>query len=114
MRNLSTTHISDVVTDLLTSKMVLIGSPTLNNGMLPSLGGFLTYIKGLKPRGRIGFAFGSYGWSGEAANDIAKAMEDMKWDVPEEPLRIQYIPDEEELGSVKEMGKRLAGHLDNN
>jgi flavorubredoxin len=41
-------------------------------------------------------------------------MEDMNWEVPEEPLRIHYIPDEEELGSVKEMGKKLAGHLNNN
>jgi len=111
MRNLSTIDFSDVVTDLLTTKMVLIGSPTLNNGMLPTLGGFLTYIKGLKPRGRIGFAFGSYGWSGEAANEIAKVMEEMKWEVPEEPLRIQYIPDEEELGNVREIGKKLASHL---
>jgi flavorubredoxin len=107
MRNLRVNHMSDVVTDLADSKLVLIGSPTLNNGMMPSVGGFLTYIKGLRPRGRIGFAFGSYGWSGEASKDITKYMEDMKWEVPEDLMKIQWIPDNEELGTVKEMGKKL-------
>ena len=59
MRNLKTNHISDILTDVLTARLILIGCPTLNNGMLPSMGAFLTYLKGLKPSGRIGAAFGS-------------------------------------------------------
>jgi flavorubredoxin len=111
MRNLKTTHISDVMTDLIRSKMILLGSPTLNNGMLPSMGAFLTYIKGLKPQKRIGVAFGSYGWGGQAPGEIEKVMTDLKWEVPVKCLRIKYIPDDEELENVKNLGKELGQKL---
>ena len=44
---------------------LVVGSPTLNNGVFPTVADVLTYIKGLKPRNLFGAAFGSYGWSGE-------------------------------------------------
>jgi flavorubredoxin len=111
IRSLKTTHMSDVMTDLIHSKLVLIGSPTINNGMLPSVGGFLTYIKGLRPKNRIGFAFGSFGWGGKAAGEIEKLMKEIGWEVPFENINIKYIPDDEELGSVKAMGKQLGDSL---
>ena len=111
MRNLKTNHISDVITDLLTSKMVLMGSPTLNNGLLPSVGSFLTYIKGLRPRKRIGFAFGSYGWGGQAVAAIENVMKELSWNIPIEGIKINYIPDKEELLKVKEIGKKLGKHI---
>jgi len=107
MRNLKTTHISDVMTDLLTSKFILIGSPTLNNGYLPSMGAFLTYIKGLRPINRIGFAFGSFGWGGQAVGEIEKVMNEMGWEIPLECVNIKYIPDDDELKTVKETGYKL-------
>lgn len=111
IRNLKTNHISDVMTDVITTKMILIGSPTLNNGMLPSVGAFLTYIKGLRPRNRIGFAFGSYGWGGQAVGEIEKIMKELKWELPMEGVNINYIPDDDELKKVKETGKELGKHL---
>ncbi|MEE9150323.1 MAG: FprA family A-type flavoprotein [Thermoplasmata archaeon] len=112
MRNLKTTHISDVVSDVLTSKMIIIGSPTFNNGMLPSVGGFLTYIKGLRPRKRIGYAFGSYGWSGQAMGQIENVMKELKWELPMEGINLNYIPDDDELVKVKETGNELGKHLE--
>lgn len=111
MRNLKTNHISDAITDLLTSKIVLIGSPTLNNGLLPSMGSFLTYIKGLRPRKRIGFAFGSYGWGGQAVAAIEDVMKSLSWSIPIEGIKINYIPDREELLKIKEIGKELGKHI---
>ncbi len=111
VRNLKTTHISDVMTDLLTSKFILIGSPTLNNGYLPSMGAFLTYIKGLRPTGRIGLAFGSYGWGGQAVGEIENVMRAMKWDIPLEKINIRYIPDDHELSEVKDVGKGMVDFL---
>lgn len=108
---LGTNHISDIVPELMVSRLILMGSPTLNNGMLPSMGGFLTYIKGLMPRNRIGFAFGSYGWGGQAAGEIEAVMEQLKWDIPEEKININYVPDGEELDAVKEMGLKLGEYL---
>jgi len=111
MRNLSTNHISDIVTDVLTTKLILLGSPTLNNGMLPTMGSFLTYLKGLRPKGRVGLAFGSYGWGGQAAGEIKKAMEEMNWDLPEESLRAQYIPTDDELENARILGGKLGEYV---
>jgi flavorubredoxin len=111
IKNLKASHISDIMTDLLTSKLVLIGSPTLNNGMLPSMGAFLTYIKGLKPKNRLGFAFGSYGWSGQAASQIEEVMKELRWELPKEIMKINYIPEPEDLENIKNIGKELGDIL---
>ncbi len=70
---LSEKHHSYAQYKLLESKYIFVGSPTLNNQVMPSVAAFLTYMKGLKPKNRVGKAFGSYGWSGESighVNDI--------------------------------------------
>ena len=70
MRNTKMNHISNVMTDVLRSKAILIGSPTLNQGLLPTVGAFITYLEGLRPKNRIGLAFGSYGWGGQSVTKI--------------------------------------------
>ena len=112
MRSLKTNHISDIMTDVLFSRMILVGSPTLNNGLLPTVDAFLTYVKGLKPRKRIGFAFGSYGWGGQAVGEIEKVMKEIGWEMPLESINIKYVPDPDELENMKERGIQLAGHLE--
>ena len=107
LRNLKTNHISDIITDLIDSRLILIGSPTLNNGMLPTMGGFLTYLKGLRPKKRIGLAFGSYGWGGQAVGEIEAVMKGLGWEIPEKSINIKYIPDVTELNSVKETAIKL-------
>ena len=107
MKNLNTNHISDIITELNSSKLILIGSPTLNNTMLPKMGGFLTYLKGLRPKKRIGFVFGSYGWGGQAVGEIEKILKDLSWDMPVESININFVPDEKELLDVKKIGKEL-------
>jgi flavorubredoxin len=111
IRNLKTNHISDVIKDLISSKMIIIGSPTLNNTMLPSIGGFLTYLKGLKPKNRIGFVFGSYGWGGQAVNEIEKIMTDLSWDIPYKNINLNFIPDKKELIDVKKTGKKIGEYI---
>ena len=108
IRFLQTSHISDIVPDILSAKAVLIGSPTINNGMLPTVSAFLTYIKGLRPKKRIGMAFGSYGWGGQGAKEVQAFLKDsMGWEVPMELTNIQYRPDPEELDAAKESGAKL-------
>jgi flavorubredoxin len=111
MRNLKITHISDIITDVLSSKLILLGSPTLNNTMLPSMGGFVTYLKGLRPKNRIGYVFGSYGWGGQAIGEIEKILKDLNWDIPFESININYIPDNEELLEVRKKGYELGKYL---
>ncbi len=107
IRFLQTSHISEIMSDVLTSKAILIGSPTLNNGMLPTVSAFLTYLKGLRPQKRLGLAFGSYGWGGQGAKETASLMESFGWDMPLEYINIPYLPNREELDKVREAGRKL-------
>ena len=68
---------------------IIIGSPTLNNGLFPTVIDFLTYMKGLKPKNKMGAAFGSYGWSGESVKLINKELEAMKLEIIDPGINIQ-------------------------
>jgi len=105
--DLAYNHRSDVMTDILGAKAVVLGSPTLNNGLLPRMAGFLMYMRGLRPTNKLGAAFGSYGWSGEAVKLMNNAMEEMKFDMIESGLRHKYVPDHEALQECVEMGRRI-------
>jgi flavorubredoxin len=111
MRNLKTNHISDIMTDVMTSRAVIIGTATINNNVLPTVGAMITYLKGLKPKKRIGFAFGSYGWNPRVLGDVEAFMDDLGWSRPIESININYVPDPEELREVKAMGLELAKHI---
>jgi len=113
IRNLQTNHISDIITGVLSSRAICIGSPTLNNGMLPSVSGFLTYLKGLRPKNRIGLAFGSYGWGGQGAKEVAGIMESMGWEMPLKMINFQYIPDDNEIEEAYKTGKNLGDIIKN-
>ena len=107
MINLKVHHRSDVMTQVLGAKAVIIGSSTLNNGLLPRMAGFLMYMRGLKPTNKFGAAFGSFGWSGEAVGLINTALEDMKIELIEDGLRMKYVPDQRKLEECVEMGRRI-------
>ncbi|ACI21565.1 MULTISPECIES: FprA family A-type flavoprotein [Thermodesulfovibrio] len=83
---------------------VIVGSPTLNNNIFPSVADFLTYLKGLRPKNRLFSAFGSYGWSGEAVKDIFEYAKAMKLELFEPGIRVLYKPSEEELNKCYEFG----------
>jgi len=96
MLNLQHNHISDIMTDLIDSKYICIGSPTLNNNILPSVAAFLTYMKGLAPKGRVALAFGSYGWGGQSVAILEQQLIECKFELLPS-IREQYIPDKERL-----------------
>ena len=109
--DLRRTDRSDVMTEVLDARAVLVGSPTLNNQVFPTVSDFLTYMKGLKPKNRIGAAFGSYGWSGEAVRLINDELNGMKFDVIEPGLRLQYVPDPEGLAACEDFGRKVAAAM---
>lgn len=104
---LSQYHRSDVMTELLDCKAVVFGSATLNNGMMPKMADMLTYMKGLRPLGKIGAAFGSYGWGGEAPRLLDTFIADMKYESAGECLRVNYVPTPENLAACVELGRRV-------
>jgi len=95
---------SVAVKEVWKSRGVIVGSPTLNNGIFPSVAEFLTYLKGLRPKNRLFAAFGSYGWSGEAVKDMYEIAKSMKLEVFEPGIRVLYKPSEEDLNKCYEFG----------
>jgi len=102
MANLRKNHISDIMTDVITAKYICVGSPTLNNNMLPTVASFLTYFRGLAPKNRVGLAFGSYGWGGQSVKQIEDVLKDCGFDMMN-PIRIQYIPDPSQLKEIENL-----------
>ena len=104
-------HRSDIITEVLDAGAVIVGSPTLNNGLFPTVSDFLTYMKGLKPKNKIGAAFGSFGWSGEAVKLINKELEAIKFEMIDPGVKIQYVPTDEGIQACYELGKKIAKAL---
>jgi flavorubredoxin len=98
--DLKNEHISNVMMQVLDAKYIYVGSPTLNNGMLPTVAAFLTYMKGLAPKNRKGLAFGSYGWGGQSIPQIETILKDAGFDVAES-VKVQYVPDDKTLEEIK-------------
>jgi flavorubredoxin len=105
--NLADCHRSDIITELLDAKAIALGSATLNNGMLPRMADLLCYMKGLRPLGKIAAVFGSYGWGGEAVKLLGAALDEMKFEVIDLGVRINYVPGEEDLKQCVELGHKL-------
>lgn len=108
MLNLAVNHRSDIMTETLDCRALVFGSPTLNNGFLPRMGDFLTYLKGLRPKGKVGAAFGSFGWSGEAVKHLNEAMEAMEIQVLDPGLKVKNVPTEADFAKCKELGAKIA------
>lgn len=107
--DLKVNHISDVMTMLLKAKYIAVGSSTLNNNMLPSVAAFLTYLRGLTPKGdkRKAFAFGSYGWGGQSVGLINDELTNLGYEIILEPIKINYIPSKEQLREIEDKVAQL-------
>ncbi|MFC1570274.1 FprA family A-type flavoprotein [Candidatus Omnitrophota bacterium] len=92
-------EMSDIMTQVLTAEYICVGSPTLNNGLMPPIAAFLTYMKGLAPKGRKALAFGSYGWGGQSVGIIEKELEGCGFEMMDS-IKEQYIPDENVLSDI--------------
>jgi len=105
--NLRYNHRSDVMRDVLDASAIVLGCSTLNNGLLPRMAGFLMYMRGLRPLNKIGAAFGSFGWSGEAVKLLNTSMADMKFDVIDDGLRVKYVPEDTDFVDCIALGRKV-------
>lgn len=105
---------SEMVKDILESKALLVGVPTIFNEPYPSVGDILYYLKGLSfdKTGvkRRAVTFGSKGWSGKAVNKLAEALEDSCFQVSE-TYEVDYVPTEEQLDECFAIGQRLGKEI---
>jgi len=106
--NLTKSDQSDIIKEVLDARAILLGSPTLNNGMFPTVAGFLCYLKGLKPKGRLGAAFGSHGWAGGAVKAVEQELGQAGIEVIDSGLAFKFVPDKDELEKCVEFGREVA------
>lgn len=106
------THRSNIVPEILDSKAVLVGSPTLQDEVYPTVADFLSYLKGLRPgrltNKKIGFAFGSHGGKGGAIKIITADLKTSGIDVINDGYEVYYKPDDNEVDKCYNMGRDIA------
>jgi anaerobic nitric oxide reductase flavorubredoxin len=105
---LRATPMSIAIKEFWKSRGCLIGSPTLNNEVFPSVAEFITHLRGLRPKDRITGAFGSYGWGGGAVKWLYSELENMKLATVEPGVQVQYRPSSEDMEKCYEFGKEFA------
>ncbi len=106
--NTATCDQSDLMTEFFRSKGIVLGSCTVNNGALRSMAGVLDEIRGHKLRNKVGFAFGSFGWSGEAPKHLQEGLQTAGIQIVQPPVTARYTPSREELDACLEAGKFFA------
>jgi anaerobic nitric oxide reductase flavorubredoxin len=99
---------NDIITEIFKSKTVLLGSPTMNNGILDKVAGFAHLMKGLKFKKKKGASFGCYGWSGEGTKIINDLLKNAGFEVIDEGFRNLWNPDEMQKQDAINYGKKIA------
>jgi len=107
---LSGSNRSDIATELLDAGALVVGSPTLNNQMFPTVADVLCYLKGLKKKNLVGAAFGSYGWSGESIKQVEESLTGMGVELVGS-LRTQYVPEDHVLEECRALGERIGARI---
>ena len=109
--NLANTDKNDVITEIFKSKGILVGSPTINRGILVSVAGILEEIRGLQFKGKKAAAFGCYGWSGESTKLISESLRSAGFDLVDDGIRVMWNPDSSSIEKCAEYGKQFAMNL---
>ena len=112
LMNLDTSHISDVITELMDAKYIAVGSSTINNNILPPVAAFLCYLKGLFPKNLKYIAFGSYGWGGQSTGIIEQELNALKYIPFMDKISIQFKPTAEQLYDIVKMITARLDHKD--
>ena len=106
--HMAVSDINDVVTEVFKAGAIIVGSPTFNQGVLPTISPILENLKGLKFQNKIGAAFGSYGWSGEAVKIIEEHLDRCKIPVVAEGVRAKWQPKSDAITMCQELGHKVA------
>jgi flavorubredoxin len=106
--HMSVTDRNDALVQLFRSRAVVVGSPTLNNGLLPTILPILVDMKGLKFRNKIGAGFCSYGWTGEALDLIEQHFAECDIPLVREGIRCKCQPSGEDLAACRAYGREIA------
>jgi anaerobic nitric oxide reductase flavorubredoxin len=106
--DVSKTDHTQIIGQMLDAKGFLFGSSTHDNNMLPNMGSFMEFFKGLKPKGRVAAAFGSYGWAGGAVKEIETVITGSGIELAAPSISARFMPDASEITKCYEFGKEFA------
>jgi anaerobic nitric oxide reductase flavorubredoxin len=109
--DLAVSPLARIMRELLDARGLLIGTPTLHHGMLYRVAGFLQYLGGLRPSGRLAASFGSYGWSSGATKEVDDRLAAIGIEVVQEPYTQKYRPTADELEAARVWGAGFARKL---
>ena len=99
-----------LATEMLDVAAFAAGSPTLNGTLMPAMADVLTYLKGLRPANKAGFAFGSYGWGRGGPEEVEHYLQTMKVELLRPVMKMLYKPTAAGLEECREAGRLLARH----
>jgi len=102
---------TEVIKEMLDAKAFVFGSSTHDNGMLPSMAGFLKFVHGLAPKNRVASAFGSFGWAGGGVKELEGVISASGITLLQPGIAFKYIPDDSELKVCFEFGKNIADKI---
>ncbi len=105
--HMAVTDRNDALVEVFKSRTIVIGSPTLNYGILPTLAPLLEDLRGLNFRNKLGAAFGSYGWSGESVKTIEDHLSKCKIPLIREGIRCKWQPSSRDLEECRSFGREL-------
>jgi len=109
--NVAKTDKNDILTEIFKSKAILVGSPTIGQGILSSIAEIMEMIKGLRFKNKRAAAFGCYGWSGESVKVLTEHLEKSGFSIINDGIRAKWNPDDESIDKCIEYGKEIARYI---
>ena len=110
--NAARSDTNDIITEIFKSKGIVVGSPTINKGVLHSIAALMDMAKGLNFQQKKGAAFGCYGWSGESVKLVSEMLVDAGFElINKDGLKMLWSPDDEEITAAIEYGKEIGSAL---
>ncbi len=106
--NASRADKNDIITEVFRSKAILVGSPTINKGILSAIAGILEEIRGLGFKNKTAAAFGAYGWSGESVKMITERLKEGGFTIANDGLKLLWNPDEDAAAGCRALGSEFA------
>ena len=111
VKNIARDDKNDIITEIFRSRAILVGSPTINNGISFATAGILEMAAGLKFKQKKAAAFGSYGWGGGSVKIINARLQEAGFELVNDGISKLWVPDANDLDDCKEYGRDFAGSI---
>ncbi|MBD3307431.1 MBL fold metallo-hydrolase [candidate division KSB3 bacterium] len=105
--HLRSNAMSTIMTEIMFAKSIVIGSPTILNGVFPSVGQLMSFVQNFNLKDRFWTAFGSYGWGGGAVEALTRWIKENQFALAAEPMSVKFAPDDAELEACADFAEAI-------